>query len=320
MTVERHLILQRKELPPSAEWQPQTGGWLCLRVATGQGYWLQSGVTVQSLTSGDVLFLGGHVNGTLRASQLGPLHLHYFTVLPQILTGVLTLLECRQFELARKNPGFPVVFHSAKDPLGQKFAALAGSLTEDHLASRCAGLQIWAEAFSGRLTDQPETDTSEDKLRGRFRQLVGQIPQAELAAQSLTDLAAQLHCSERHFSRLFREQFGASLRARQIEFRLEHARQLLANSNAKIINVAYECGYRHVGLFNAMFKKRFGQTPSEWRRQNLGKRNPAPARPPRRSLTRILTRMAIVIALGVMTIQYCPAPSTRNLTTPHFQP
>ena len=34
-----------------------------------------------------------------------------------------------------------------------------------------------------------------------------------MATQSLTELAAQLHCSERHFSRLFREEFGVPLDA-----------------------------------------------------------------------------------------------------------
>ena len=94
------------------------------------------------------------------------------------------------------------------------------------------------------------------------------MPDAELATRSLPELAVLLSCSERHFSRLFREQFGVPLRSRQTELRLQRASQLLADANSKIINVAYESGYRHLGLFNAMFKKRFGMTPSEWREQN----------------------------------------------------
>jgi hypothetical protein len=40
-----------------------------------------------------------------------------------------------------------------------------------------------------------------------------------------------------------------------------------------IRNAAYRSGYRHTGLFNVMFKKRFGVTPKEWRqRQLLAKR------------------------------------------------
>lgn len=68
-------------------------------------------------------------------------------------------------------------------------------------------------------------------------------------------------------SRLFREEFNVSLRSRQTELRLRLACELLANSPAKISVVARESGYRHLGLFNAMFKKKFGMTPSDWRQK-----------------------------------------------------
>ena len=48
----------------------------------------------------------------------------------------------------------------------------------------------------------------------------------------------------------------------------EKARQLLADTDEKITTIALESGYRHLGFFNAMFKKKFGVTPSEWRRSN----------------------------------------------------
>ncbi|MSU61910.1 MAG: helix-turn-helix domain-containing protein [Pedosphaera sp.] len=51
-----------------------------------------------------------------------------------------------------------------------------------------------------------------------------------------------------------------------MELRLQKAGQLLRESDAKIDHVAMESGFRHLGLFNAMFKKRFGTTPTEWRR------------------------------------------------------
>jgi AraC family transcriptional regulator of adaptative response / DNA-3-methyladenine glycosylase II len=78
-----------------------------------------------------------------------------------------------------------------------------------------------------------------------------------------------LSCSERHFRRLFLQEFGVSLRTRQIESRLQRARQLLDETGDKISNIAFESGYRHLGLFNARFKKRFGLTPSAWRQRNV---------------------------------------------------
>ena len=268
MTVERHLILQEKVLSPSAEWQPRSEGWLILRVAEGSSYWLQNGLPTQSIAPGDILILSPLSEGLLRASQLGSVRLHYFTVLPASLSGVLTLAEGFQFEMAGKN----IAQHlpaSPTDSIHQKFALLATEADSNLLATRCACLQLWSEAVAGLLLEKSAPIAGDEKLRERFRQLVGEIPENELASHSLAELAGRLHCSERHFSRLFREQFGASLRTRQIELRLQRARHLLTNSNAKIINVALESGYRHLGLFNAMFKKRFGVTPSEWRRQNV---------------------------------------------------
>jgi AraC-like DNA-binding protein len=294
MPAERHLILQEKELPPSAEWEPHNQGWLCLRASLGQGYWLQSGSSVRSLSTGDVLLVGAGVIGSLRASQLGPLRLHFFTVQPQLLTGVLTVAEGHFFEATPKITGTQVLTFAAAEGIGEKFKLLADLSVADQLARRCACLQLWSEAMSGVLSTLPPLPVMDDKLRERFRQLVGQIPETELAAHSLADLAAQLHCSERHFSRLFREEFGASLRTRQIELRLQRARHLLASSNAKIINVALDSGYRHLGLFNAMFKKRFGMTPSEWRRQNLPK--PLAIRL-RGGLSRLTSRMAVMVCL-----------------------
>ncbi len=300
MTSERHLVLLEKELPPSAEWPPRGNGWQGIRVVAGQGYWLQSGAPARPLAAGDGVFTPGNVNGLLRASQLGPLQLQYFTVLPQLLTGVLTLTESQQFAEARQNPESQAIVFLASDHWGQKFARLMVTPATDHLTCRCACLQLWSEVYGSLLTDPLPGAAADDKLRARFRQLVGQIPQAELADHTLAELAAQLHCSERHFSRLFRDEFGDSLRARQIELRLQRARQLLVNSNAKIINVAYESGYRHLGLFNAMFKKRFGMTPSEWRRENLPKSLHPRPQSARHAVNRLLAGVAMVAGLALL--------------------
>jgi hypothetical protein len=41
---------------------------------------------------------------------------------------------------------------------------------------------------------------------------------------------------------------------------------LLRNPDAKVINVAQECGFNHLGLFNTCFKRRFGCSPGQWRK------------------------------------------------------
>ena len=199
----------------------------------------------------------------------------------------MTVSEGNFLGTARKSPAHQVLAFAATTVIGEKFARQVADPAAGQLAGRCACLQLWAEAMAGLMS--AGLAVSEDKLRGRFRRLVGQIPETELAGNTLAELSARLHCSERHFSRLFREEFGVSLRARQMELRLQRARHLLASSNAKIIHVALDSGYRHLGLFNILFKRRFGMTPSQWRRQNLPKQ---PVVGLRRGLPKLVPRLA----------------------------
>ena len=97
------------------------------------------------------------------------------------------------------------------------------------------------------------------------------MPDAEIINHSPEELARLCGCSPRHFNRLFRAHFAVSARARQTELRLLKARQLLCSTNEKIIQVALNCGYRSLSLFNSIFKKRFGVTPSGYR-QKAGKK------------------------------------------------
>lgn len=249
-----------------------------VRVASGVGYWLRPGLAARQLGAGDGLLTSGNSNGVLRASQLGELRLQFFVIQPQYLNGLLTVAEWHQLEVAPSNPSARVSIFTAAEPLAQRFTRLAEQPHQEGLPVRCGLLQLWANAIASLLPAPVWEPDGSGKLLERFRQLVGRMPEAELSQCSLRDLAGQLNCSERHFTRLFRKEFAVPFRARQIELRLQHARQLLADSDAKIINVAYDSGYHHLGLFNMMFKKRFGMTPSEWRQQNQRKNLPLPSR------------------------------------------
>jgi hemolysin activation/secretion protein/AraC-like DNA-binding protein len=267
MAFERHLILQQLILRPAGEWRPGGTGWTVVRVVEGVGYGMEGG-QARELTPGDGCVTVGTTRLVVRASQLNQLKLEFFQVQPQYLNGLLTVAEDHQLQHVSAPAGAPVLGFVAADRIGQRFAHLSAQPQRESLAVRSALLQLWAQAVAPLLQAAAAAQPANPKMRERFRQMVAEMPDAELAVRSLTELAEQLNCSERHFSRLFREEFGVALRTRQTELRLVRARQLLADGNAKIINVAYESGYRHLGLFNAMFKKRFGMTPSEWRTQH----------------------------------------------------
>lgn len=266
MPIEPHLNLMEVLLSPAGEWKPAAGCWTTARAAAGFGYCFRMG-TALDFKTGDALIVGPNSEVTVRASQLGEVRLQYFRLVPERLNGLITVTEWRQLTQV---PLTPRVFHyPARESLAQRFTRLAALPDHGTLAARAALLELWASCVTGLLTPSTEPVTPGKKLETTFRQFISRISEKDLADSSLADLAVQLNCSERHLSRLFRLEFGMSFREKQTELCLQRACQLLLEPDAKVRTVAYDTGYRHIGFFNMLFKKRFGLTPKEWRLQHL---------------------------------------------------
>jgi AraC-like DNA-binding protein len=264
MAADFPLIIRDLTVPPAGEWSPQGLGWTVVRVAEGSGYCLRP-KNPCTLQAGDGLMAPQTANVTVRASQLGSLRLHYFKVQPELLNGLLTIAECQQLKTLTTHTANVHLF-KADEMIGRRLSRLVEQPSAEKLALRCALLQLWAEGIAGLFARPNRAGSGGKKLRERFAELSEQLPESELFGLSLGDLARQLHCSERHLGRLFRQTFGVPFRSHQIELRLHHAREMLSDASINIASIAKESGYGHRGLFNATFKKRFGMTPSEWRR------------------------------------------------------
>jgi AraC-like DNA-binding protein len=106
----------------------------------------------------------------------------------------------------------------------------------------------------------------------------------DLLTLGVEELAQRFGFCRRHLNRLFHQYFGLSVSSLRMEMRMLKALTLLRDPDAKVVNVAEECGFNHLGLFNASFKQRFGTCPGQWRNQG---REPA-KRPPASGLNRQL--------------------------------
>ena len=271
MAIEPHLNLLELVLPPAGEWMPDDRCWMVIRVADGFGYCLHGG-PARDFKAGDTVVTVPNSELIVRASQLGELRLDFFRVVPLRLNGLITVMEWRQLERICSLAA-PRVFHyAAKEALAQRFARLAALPERDGLVVRSAMLQLWASCVAAVLPAPDESVPRKKNLEAAFRYFISKISEKELATSTLADMAAQMECSERHLSRLFRREFGMSLREKQTELSLQRACQLLLDPAAKIRSVAYDTGYRHIGFFNALFKKRFGLPPKEWRHKNFSPR------------------------------------------------
>lgn len=84
---------------------------------------------------------------------------------------------------------------------------------------------------------------------------------------SVCDLAAQVHLSERHASRLFHQVMGTTIKAYLTTLRIEKATQLLLDGRTPIKEVALATGYPDVRYFTTLFRQRVGLTPATFQRK-----------------------------------------------------
>lgn len=94
-----------------------------------------------------------------------------------------------------------------------------------------------------------------------------ELSTADILTLPVAELVQRFNCSQRHLNRLFHDRFGISVAALRMEMRLLKAMALLRNPDAKVIDVAEQCGFNHLGLFNECFKRRFDSTPGKWRQK-----------------------------------------------------
>jgi AraC-like DNA-binding protein len=264
---QSHLALDDQDLRPSAEWEPPTQCWCFVRVAQGRGYWLGPG-PAREVNTGDVLALPPARQGLFRASQLGAVRLFHFRFCPDLMSGLLTMSERQYFDRQAGKPSRAVRLLPASHPIATHFAELcAQAEVQSGLLIRCQMLELVGKIFARDLSPTGQTEASTLSATKRIRVLLEHLTEEEFLNASANELATYCGCSPRHFSRLFLQHFGVSLRSRQTEMRLLKARRLLAETDSRVMTVAAACGYRHLGVFNALFKRRFSMTPTEWRRQ-----------------------------------------------------
>ncbi len=83
---------------------------------------------------------------------------------------------------------------------------------------------------------------------------------------TLQNVLEHTSMSRATFSRHFPQFTGQSFTTFLQQFRLEYSRRLLIESNCSITEAAFEAGFQNLSHFNRLFRKRWSQTPREFRK------------------------------------------------------
>jgi AraC-like DNA-binding protein len=278
MLGDKHFKLQLNRLQSSDSWVGQSRNeneFTIVFLKGGIGKYVVSDA-IQRLVPGSILVFNDPVGGKLYADERSECVFHSFSLVLEDLFPLFASNEISLLHHVKAN-----FKHSRIYPSGSRIAAECRPLfemaqTQSGLQHRSQLLAIMAVILSEELKNVHINRSGRDWAEDHMIQVFDKLSSAELLNLSVDDLAAKFSCSRRHLNRLFHQHFGLSITSLRMELRLLKAVSLLRNPREKIINVAEQCGFNHLGLFNTCFKKRYGASPGQWRKSNLGAEKPSP--------------------------------------------
>ena len=267
-----HLALRLVRLKTGEKWTRRPTGLVFIFPQAGSGTY-RTGTTEEHVSAGDVLVLNEVLSATLVGDGTEGITFWFFAVTveqmyPLFSVGEICLLQnvAEELKSARHSAG--------SSPLAVSCHRMLSEAPEDldvnHRSQllRIAAL-ILSNEFKNARTHRIGLMRSDENVMRVFEGLSTQ----ELLNLSVAELAARFNCSKRHLNRLFHQHFGFSVAGMRMEMRLLKAVSLLRDSYAKIINVAEQCGFNHLGLFNTCFKRRFSMSPGQWRKRETENRD-----------------------------------------------
>ena len=124
-------------------------------------------------------------------------------------------------------------------------------------------LTFFAEQLSALINQIVlEQQNVEPLLVRKAREYIGQHKMEPL---SLKVVAQASGASVFHFCKVFKKTTGLTFTDYLGRVRLEDAKAQLLNPNHRISEIAYDVGFQSLTQFNRMFKRVFGQSPTEFR-------------------------------------------------------
>ena len=224
-------------------------------------------------TAGSVLFEGTMPSGTVHVSAPGKhldamflspcdfMHLHveasYFQerqsliAIPQAPGRDRPCLACRSEHAFLRD---------------ELTAQLCRSLTEEAGEDPCYAGSIGQAVLLRVLTRRRPVSRVSPLTRWRLRRVQNYVASNLSEPITLASLAGAAGLSKMHFAAQFRAATGCGPHDYVLQHRIEHAKNLLVNTNMPLVQVALSVGFQTQSHFSTVFKRFAGEAPGRWQR------------------------------------------------------
>lgn len=119
---------------------------------------------------------------------------------------------------------------------------------------------------SGEVVDAGAHTYSEQRVQA----LIAHLPASCDHQWTLAEMADHCGIQRTQLGKIFQKLTGSTPMEYLFRIRMEHAKTLLRETDIKIIDIAFECGYGTSQYFANTFKQATGATPSEYRKHISG--------------------------------------------------
>lgn len=169
-----------------------------------------------------------------------------------------------------------------------KFIVVSGydSFSYAHQALRCGAIDYLLKPIEGKSLNaaiekalsliDPEgnlsdtMDAPKELSQGDIVQGIREYIESNYCQNfKLSDLEEKYHFSSAYLTKLFRSVYGYSIYEYVLKLRMERAKELLENSDIKILDIAERLGYTDNHYFSKAFKNYYDISPSQYRNEYL---------------------------------------------------
>lgn len=276
MFAQDYLTLRLIRLKSAEDWVSKPEGFSFLFLKGGMAKYV-TGAQAQRLASGDAAVVSGEGGGKLYVANGEDVLFWSFSLSLEHLFPLFAGDEISLLQSVADNFKALKVY-PASTPLAKECQRLIGEVPPQFsLDHRSQLLRVAAAILSEEFRTSRGLRTGFVRVEDHMVQVFEKLSADEILSMSVGELADKFGCSRRHLNRLFHQYFGFSVATLRMEMRLLKAISLLRNPDSKVINVAGQCGFNHLGLFNTCFKRRFGVSPGIWRKLARGDTTPLAA-------------------------------------------
>ena len=167
-------------------------------------------------------------------------------------------------EALHLSPREEVLIKGLLDTLELEYSQNHDAFSKDIMVSQLTTLLSYADRFYQRQFQQ-RMESPISSLEERFLGCLRELPSDHIP--TVEELAAKLHVTPRYLSDGLKVETGKTALENIHAYQIDRAKNMLLGSDDSVATIAYALGFEYPQYFARLFKKKVGQTPTQYRNQ-----------------------------------------------------